>query len=62
VRERNARINAYLEIFDEKVLADAKKYTSGKPLAGIPLGIKDMISIRNQNLTASSKVCRRGRC
>ncbi len=55
----NPSINAYLEVFKEKAIAQAKAVDSGKQsgsLAGVPLAIKDMISIAGCELNASSKM------
>ncbi len=56
---RNAKINAYLEIFADRFMSQAKAMDSSRAqgrLAGIPLGIKDMISIKGQELNASSQM------
>jgi aspartyl-tRNA(Asn)/glutamyl-tRNA(Gln) amidotransferase subunit A len=55
----NPQLNAYLEIFRDSALEEAKQVDAGKrkgKLAGIPLGIKDMISIKGRALNASSKM------
>jgi aspartyl-tRNA(Asn)/glutamyl-tRNA(Gln) amidotransferase subunit A len=56
----NPKINAYLEVYLEEILKKAqaleeKKEPRGR-LAGLPIGIKDMISMRGKQLTASSKM------
>ena len=56
----NPKINGYLEVYNDEMLnkareLDAKKGSSGA-LTGLPIGIKDMISMKGKQLTASSKM------
>lgn len=57
--DRNKKLNAYLEIFSDEILARATKLdeqpTAGR-LAGLPIGVKDMISIENRRLGAASRM------
>jgi len=57
IAAENATLNAYLEVFDD-ALAQAE--TAGKaldrPLAGIPLAMKDNILIKGKHATAGSKI------
>ena len=57
-----AHLNAFLEVFEEEALASAiliqdkiEKGTAGK-LAGMIIGLKDNISYKNHQMTASSKI------
>lgn len=57
IKNRNSKTNAYIEIFEDEL--DAQKNRSDEyrgNLDGLPIGIKDIISIRNRNLTAASKI------
>lgn len=59
IQKQNPQINAYLEVFESQALKDAELADQKKragPLRGIPLGIKDMISIEGCELNASSKI------
>ncbi len=62
VRVRNEKLNALLEIFEKDALERAVKFDQSKstlgnlPLGALPIAIKDMISIRGQELNASSKI------
>lgn len=56
---RNEKLAAYLELFETRALAQAKeldKQPGDQPLAGLPIAIKDMISIKGELTTASSKM------
>ena len=61
IKEKNAEINAYLEVYDD-VLDQAekaqKKFTDGSAilLTGIPFAIKDNILITGRIASASSKI------
>ena len=62
ISEKNAEINAFVEVFVEEALEKAKIIdqkisdgTAGK-LAGMVIGVKDNICIKNHKLTASSKI------
>ena len=62
ILEKNSEINAFVDVFSEESLQTAKKVdkkiTEGKAgkLAGMVIGIKDNICIKNQNVSASSKI------
>lgn len=61
IKEKNPRINAYLEIFDDidtQVTQAQARYDAGtaEMLTGIPLAIKDNILIKDKEVTASSKI------
>lgn len=62
IRDKNASLNAYLEIFDDALeqaeAADAKIADGSlvSPLAGIPIAVKDNILIRGRRTTAGSKI------
>ena len=59
IEKLNPKLNAYLEVFTERALERAKKLDTNGPsgrLWGVPLGIKDMISIQGEELNASSKI------
>jgi len=61
IKERNPRINAYIEIYndiDEQIADAQKKIDEGKAtvLTGIPIAIKDNILIKGKKVSASSKV------
>jgi aspartyl-tRNA(Asn)/glutamyl-tRNA(Gln) amidotransferase subunit A len=58
----NAHLNAFLEVFEESAIAQAKivdekiqNGTAGK-LAGVVIGIKDNICYKNHKVSASSKI------
>ena len=59
---RDGKINAYLTIDREAALADAQKAdderAKGKkgPLQGVPLAIKDLLNVKGQPCTCSSKI------
>ncbi|PWH16708.1 MAG: Asp-tRNA(Asn)/Glu-tRNA(Gln) amidotransferase subunit GatA [Anaerolineae bacterium] len=59
----NPTLNCYLSVFSEEALAKAERLSKAlkqgrklNPLYGIPMGIKDIIAVRNQPLRAGSKV------
>ena len=61
ITEKNADINAYLEIFDDiKIQAEAaqKRFTDGTAtmLTGIPIAVKDNILIEGKKVTGGSKI------
>ena len=59
IHSRNSKLNAYLEVFEEDCLHKASSLdqkSERKPLEGIPIGIKDIISIQGKELNASSKI------
>ncbi len=59
LKARNPKINAYLEIFEDRTFKHAKILDEKQaclPLAGLPIAIKDMIGIRGEKLEASSKM------
>lgn len=49
-------LNAFVSVNKEKVLQKSKKIDFDKPLAGIPIAIKDNFCIKNIRVTASSNV------
>lgn len=61
IKEKNSKLNAYLEVFDD-VLEEAKKAEakfkdgSATILTGIPMAIKDNILIKGKVASASSKI------
>jgi len=55
IEKLNPKLNAYLEIFKEEALKASDNPRAGS-LSGIPIGIKDMISIEGHELNASSKI------
>jgi len=62
ISERNSEINAFIEVFSKEALCNAKiidekirNNTAGK-LAGMVIGIKDNICIKDHRVTASSKI------
>ena len=61
IAKKNPELNAYLEVYDD-VLEQAKqadeRIANGEstPLLGIPLAIKDVISIKGKKITAGSKI------
>ena len=60
--KQNLHLNAFLEVYEKEALDKAllidEKFTSGKvgKLAGLIIGVKDNISYKNHNLSASSKI------
>lgn len=63
IKEKNPGINAYLEVFDD-AMEEAEKIdeeiksgrAKNKPLAGVPIAVKDNILIRGKKCTAGSKM------
>lgn len=61
IEKKNRELNAYLEVFDD-VLEQAKfadeKIAKGEsaPLLGIPMAIKDVILIKERQVSAASKI------
>lgn len=51
-------LNAFVSVNKENVLEKSKKIDFDKPLAGIPIAIKDNFCIKNIRVTASSNVLR----
>lgn len=49
-------LNAFVSVNNEKVLEKSKKIDFSKPLAGIPIAIKDNFCIKDIRVTASSNV------
>jgi aspartyl-tRNA(Asn)/glutamyl-tRNA(Gln) amidotransferase subunit A len=59
IDEVNQEINAYLSVDREGALAQAAKVDAGEaagPLVGVPIGIKDVLTIKGQRATAGSKI------
>ena len=62
IKERDAIINAFLEVFEEEAIARAhevdKKITAGTAgtLAGMVVGVKDLYCYTDHNLTCGSKI------
>jgi aspartyl-tRNA(Asn)/glutamyl-tRNA(Gln) amidotransferase subunit A len=63
IDEQNALINAYLYVDRDGALAQAKKIDDAAatgaalgPLAGVPIGIKDVLTIEGQPATAGSNI------
>ncbi|MBF8247912.1 MAG: gatA [Bacteroidetes bacterium] len=60
--EKQKGLNAFLSVFSEQSLQDArqvdKKLQNGKagPLAGMVVGIKDVICVKDQRVTCGSKI------
>lgn len=58
-KKRNATTNTYLEVFEDELVQKAAKLDDSKPagsLAGLPIGVKDMISMKSKRLGAASKI------
>lgn len=58
-RERNPEVNAFVEITEDIALEQARRVDSdgiSGPLAGIPIGIKDLFSVKGYEVTAGSKI------
>jgi len=59
IKEKDAQINSFITVADEPLLADAiaesKKHQAGL-LYGMPIAIKDNISVRQMKMTAASKM------
>lgn len=61
VEARNPQINAFLHVGGEQALAaageiDERKDRAALPLAGVPIGIKDVLVVRGLPATAGSKI------
>lgn len=63
IDEKNPKLNAYLSVFKEEALAQAKnldkKIADGKEISlleGIPISIKDAILVEGHKVTSSSKI------
>lgn len=61
IDERNSRINAYIEIYDDidkQITAAQKKIDEGKAtlLTGIPMAVKDNILLKGRKSSSSSKI------
>jgi aspartyl-tRNA(Asn)/glutamyl-tRNA(Gln) amidotransferase subunit A len=62
IEEKNPAIHAYLEVWREQALAEARRADrmiaegNALPLTGIPLAIKDNILIEGRTVSASSKM------
>lgn len=59
LRQRNKKTKALLEVYEEDILSAARKWdqTPHRPrLAGLPIAIKDMISMRGKKLSAASRM------
>lgn len=58
-KTRNEKTNGYIEVFENEIQQKAKDFDSGKlqgPLAGLPVGIKDIIGIQGKKLSAASNI------
>ncbi|MGA1101229.1 MAG: amidase, partial [Opitutales bacterium] len=63
VKQVDERVHAFLHLDEEDALAQARasderraKGETRGPLDGIPVGMKDVISVKDQPLTAASKI------
>jgi aspartyl-tRNA(Asn)/glutamyl-tRNA(Gln) amidotransferase subunit A len=59
IRRRNETLNAYIEIFEERISQTIKSLetpSKGGHLRGLPLAIKDIISVQGERLSAASKM------
>src|SRR5438105_1808672 len=63
IRERDPRLRAFLSVYEEPALAQARaidaKRRAGQPpgkLAGVPIAVKDVICIRGERTTCGSKI------
>ncbi len=63
IKERDCKINAFLEVFEEDALKQAQavdaKYSAGKKLgllAGVPVAIKDNLLYKGHRMTCASKI------
>ena len=59
IKKHNNKLNAYLEIYNDDAINCARSLDNSKshnPLFGIPLGLKDLVDIKNKITTAGSKI------
>src|SRR3989344_4455009 len=62
IREKDGEIHAYLEVWEDNALAEAKAadamITTGKsqPLTGIPLALKDNLLVEGRVASSASKI------
>ena len=59
IKKYNNKLNAYLEIYNDDAINCARSLDNSKshnPLFGIPLGLKDLVDIKNKITTAGSKI------
>src|SRR5438093_7749957 len=63
IRKIDGKIHAFLSFDEKDALAQAEGADTllasdgvGKPLLGIPVGIKDVIAVKNQPLNCASKI------
>lgn len=58
IKTHNDSLNAFLEVFADEALEQARniKPGDGRPLAGIPIAIKDMICTTEGHTTAASRI------
>jgi aspartyl-tRNA(Asn)/glutamyl-tRNA(Gln) amidotransferase subunit A len=63
VRATDGRINAFLSLDEADILAQARESDARRaagqargPLDGVPVGLKDVIAVRNQPLTCGSRM------
>jgi aspartyl-tRNA(Asn)/glutamyl-tRNA(Gln) amidotransferase subunit A len=56
IAETDPRINAYLSIDFDAALKEAERVDVSLPLGGVPIAIKDIISVAGQPCTCASKI------
>jgi aspartyl-tRNA(Asn)/glutamyl-tRNA(Gln) amidotransferase subunit A len=60
IKERDGKIGAYLTVTEKEALAKAKETDASgdysRPLAGIPISLKDVVSTKDIRTTAASKI------
>jgi aspartyl-tRNA(Asn)/glutamyl-tRNA(Gln) amidotransferase subunit A len=56
IQQTDGEIGAYLSRDFDRALADAEAADLSLPLGGIPVGIKDLINVRDQPTTCGSKI------
>ncbi|MDR3242556.1 MAG: Asp-tRNA(Asn)/Glu-tRNA(Gln) amidotransferase subunit GatA, partial [Clostridiales Family XIII bacterium] len=63
IQEEDAAINAYITVFREEALRDAREAQKGiesgeltSPLAGVPVAVKDNICVRDRLTTSASRM------